>query len=70
MTTVEPSFFTVPEHGLRDPKGAIAVGPDLIGLYLEGAGSFPLLTKTDEMRLGQAIQAGYAAKSATCCPRR
>jgi RNA polymerase sigma factor (sigma-70 family) len=64
MTTVEPSFFTVPEreHGLRDPKRAIATGPDLVGLYLEGAGSFPLLTKADEMRLGQAVQAGHAAK--------
>jgi RNA polymerase sigma factor (sigma-70 family) len=35
--------------------------PDLLGLYLDEAGRFPLLTKADEMRLGQAIQAGNAA---------
>jgi RNA polymerase sigma factor (sigma-70 family) len=36
-------------------------GPDLLGLYLDEAGSFPLLTKGDEMRLGQIIQEGQAA---------
>jgi RNA polymerase sigma factor (sigma-70 family) len=35
--------------------------PDLLGLYLDEAGSFPLLTKADEMRLGQIIQDGQAA---------
>jgi RNA polymerase sigma factor (sigma-70 family) len=35
--------------------------PDLLGLYLDEAGSFPLLTKADEMRLGQIIQEGQAA---------
>jgi RNA polymerase sigma factor (sigma-70 family) len=42
----------------RTPLGA---GPDLLGLYLDEAGSFPLLTKADEMRLGQIIQEGQAA---------
>src|ERR1700761_364489 len=42
----------------QSPMGA---GPDLLGLYLDEAGSFPLLTKADEMRLGQTIQEGQAA---------
>ena len=39
-----------------------AYTPDLLGLYLDEAGSFPLLTKADEMRLGQIIQEGQAAQ--------
>ncbi len=38
--------------------------PDLLGLYLDEAGSFPLLTKADEMRLGQIIQQGQVAQAA------
>jgi RNA polymerase sigma factor (sigma-70 family) len=45
-------------HNDRTGMGA---GPDLLGLYLDEAGSFPLLTKADEMRLGQIIQEGQAA---------
>jgi RNA polymerase sigma factor (sigma-70 family) len=37
--------------------------PDLLGLYLDEAGSFPLLTKADEMRLGQIIQEGQEAQA-------
>ena len=37
--------------------------PDLLGLYLDEAGSFPLLTKADEMRLGQIIQEGQGAQA-------
>jgi RNA polymerase sigma factor (sigma-70 family) len=37
--------------------------PDLLGLYLDEAGSFPLLTKADEMRLGQIIQEGQTARA-------
>jgi len=37
--------------------------PDLLGIYLDEAGSFPLLTKADEMRLGKMIQAGQAAQA-------
>ena len=37
--------------------------PDLLGLYLDEAGSFPLLTKADEMRLGQIIQDGQNARA-------
>jgi RNA polymerase sigma factor (sigma-70 family) len=37
--------------------------PDLLGLYLDEAGSFPLLTKADEMRLGRTIQEGQAAQA-------
>ena len=40
----------------------MGAGPDLLGLYLDEAGSFPLLTKADEMRLGQVIQAAQAAR--------
>jgi RNA polymerase sigma factor (sigma-70 family) len=35
--------------------------PDLLGLYLDEAGSFPLLTKADEMELGRTIQEGQEA---------
>jgi RNA polymerase sigma factor (sigma-70 family) len=40
----------------------MGAGPDLLGLYLDEAGSFPLLTKSDEMRLGQQIQEGQLAR--------
>jgi RNA polymerase sigma factor (sigma-70 family) len=43
-------------------RRTMGAGPDLLGLYLDEAGSFPLLTKSDEMRLGQIIQEGQAAK--------
>jgi RNA polymerase sigma factor (sigma-70 family) len=42
---------------------SLSYTPDLLGLYLDEAGSFPLLTKADEMRLGQIIQEGQAAKA-------
>jgi RNA polymerase primary sigma factor len=38
-------------------------GPDLLGLYLDEAGSYPLLTKVDEMHLGQAIQEAQEARA-------
>jgi RNA polymerase sigma factor (sigma-70 family) len=41
----------------------LSYSPDLLGLYLDEAGSFPLLTKADEMRLGQIIQEGQAAQA-------
>jgi RNA polymerase sigma factor (sigma-70 family) len=41
--------------------------PDLLGLYLDEAGSFPLLTKADEMRLGRIIQEGQAAQAVLDC---
>jgi RNA polymerase sigma factor (sigma-70 family) len=41
----------------------MGAGPDLLGLYLDEAGSFPLLTKADEMRLGQIIQEGQTARA-------
>jgi RNA polymerase sigma factor (sigma-70 family) len=41
--------------------------PDLLGLYLDEAGSFPLLTKADEMRLGQIIQEGQVAQATLGC---
>jgi RNA polymerase sigma factor (sigma-70 family) len=43
-------------------RRSMGAGPDLLGLYLDEAGSFPLLTKADEMRLGQIIQEGQGAK--------
>jgi RNA polymerase sigma factor (sigma-70 family) len=49
---------------MSDAKRAgMGAGPDLLGLYLDEAGSFPLLTKADEMRLGQLIQEGQAAQA-------
>lgn len=38
-------------------------GPDLVGLYLDEIGRFPLLTKDDEQRLGRAIVEGRKARS-------
>ena len=43
-------------------KQTLSHSPDLLGLYLDEAGSFPLLTKPDEMRLGQIIQEGQVAQ--------
>jgi RNA polymerase sigma factor (sigma-70 family) len=48
----------------RRPDPGRASAPDLLGLYLDEAGSFPLLTKADEMRLGQIIQEGQVARAA------
>ena len=36
--------------------------PDLLGLYLEDAGKYPLLSKDDEGRLGQQIEAAAEAR--------
>ena len=35
---------------------------DLVRLYLTDIGQYPLLTKDDEVRLAQAIEAGVAAR--------
>ncbi|MCU4184335.1 sigma-70 family RNA polymerase sigma factor [Acidiferrimicrobium sp. IK] len=45
----------------RAARTATGAAPDLLGLYLDEAGSFPLLSKADEMELGQIIQEGQAA---------
>jgi RNA polymerase sigma factor (sigma-70 family) len=39
----------------------MTAAPDLLGLYLNQAGGFALLTKADEARLAQVIEAGRAA---------
>ena len=36
---------------------------DLVRLYLTDIGQYPLLTKDDEVRLAQEIEAGLAARS-------
>ena len=36
---------------------------DLVRLYLTDIGQYPLLTKDDEVRLAQAIEAGNEARS-------
>src|SRR5438874_9101851 len=36
---------------------------DLVRLYLTDIGQYPLLTKDDEVRLAQAIEAGYAGQA-------
>ena len=48
---------------------------DLVRLYLTDIGQYPLLTKDDEVRLAQAIEAGAAARAeleaaATLTPAR
>jgi RNA polymerase sigma factor (sigma-70 family) len=48
---------------------------DIVQLYLNDIGKHPLLTKDDEVRLGEAVQAGAAAakelaETAPCDPRR
>ena len=46
-------------------RRAVAVaGGDLVQLYLDDIGKHPLLTKDDEVRLGEAVQAGAAAAAA------
>ena len=43
-------------------KGRVDAGDqDLVRLYLDGIGRYPLLSKEDETRLAQAIEAGRAA---------
>ena len=37
---------------------------DLVRLYLTDIGQYPLLTKDDEVRLAQAIEAGREAEAA------
>ena len=37
---------------------------DLVRLYLTDIGQYPLLTKDDEVRLAQAIEAGNEARTA------
>ena len=37
-------------------------GEDLLHLYLTDIGQYPLLTKDDEVRLAQAIEAGVEAR--------
>ena len=49
-------------------RRGMGTGPDLLGLYLDEAGSFPLLTKADEMRLGRVIQEGQTAKDELAGP--
>ncbi len=44
--------------GKSQPEGG---EQDLVRLYLDGIGTYPLLTKDDEVRLSQAIERGRAA---------
>ena len=44
----------------KEPS-ARADDDDLVQLYLNDIGKYPLLTKADEVRLGEAVQAGEAA---------
>jgi RNA polymerase sigma factor (sigma-70 family) len=48
----------------------VSYSPDLLGLYLDEAGTFPLLTKADEMRLGRIIQEGQAAQAVLDCANK
>ena len=39
-------------------RGRTSGDQDLVRLYLDGIGRYPLLTKDDEVRLSQLIEAG------------
>jgi len=43
------------------PKRTAGDDADLVKLYLKDIGQYPLLTKGDEVRLAQAIEAGREA---------
>ncbi len=43
---------------------------DLVRLYLDGIGKYPLLTKDDEVTLAQAIEAGRVARAELATPGR
>ena len=43
---------------------------DLVRLYLTDIGQYPLLTKDDEVRLAQQIEAGNAAREQLATPPR
>ena len=43
---------------------------DLVRLYLTDIGQYPLLTKDDEVRLAQAIEAGNEAASSSTRARQ
>src|ERR1700719_170629 len=62
FASVMMSDQSTPRSRAVTPRQGMGSGPDLLGLYLDEAGSFPLLTKADEMRLGQIIQEGQAAQ--------
>ncbi|MGH9023376.1 MAG: sigma-70 family RNA polymerase sigma factor [Acidimicrobiia bacterium] len=53
--------------GAIGPRGRVDVasdgGPDLVHLYLSDIGRYPLLTKTDEARLGRSIEAAIKARA-------
>ena len=59
----------VKEHGPRAKRSTVAKErverdeEDLVRLYLTDIGQYPLLTKEDEVRLAQAIEAGVAART-------
>ena len=59
----------------RQLKGGVGDDTDLVRLYLSDIGRYPLLTKEDEVQLGQAIEAGreataLLASGATLSPDR
>jgi RNA polymerase primary sigma factor len=53
----------------REPSARVD-DDDLVQLYLNDIGKYPLLTKDDEVRLGEAVQAGEAAASELLSGRR
>ncbi len=46
---------------MADRRAVAVADGDLVQLYLDDIGKHPLLTKEDEVRLGEAVQAGAAA---------
>jgi RNA polymerase sigma factor (sigma-70 family) len=60
---------------VADRRAVAVEDRDLVQLYLDDIGRHPLLTKADELRLGEAVQRGLAAseelsRSVACGPER
>ena len=53
----------------REPSARVD-DDDLVQLYLNDIGRYPLLAKDDELRLGEAVQAGEAAAAALMSDRQ
>ncbi|MCA1846956.1 MAG: hypothetical protein LC792_27920, partial [Actinobacteria bacterium] len=61
-----PHEFPARQEGAKQPVPKERVErdeEDLVRLYLTDIGQYPLLTKDDEVRLAQTIEAGTAARA-------
>ncbi len=58
-----------PKEATGVRAGSAGQDEDLVRLYLDGVGKYPLLTREDETRLAQLIQKGRLAKEQLARPR-